>query len=108
ALKVAFAEAGLPLQNPIAYKGAVLHDDGLGDDAARDGVYTAAVEADAPAGKAGGQKGVGLNSNTPNSAAYREALQALTESVVKAGAGQAFGRASGSELIRIRTNEIAL
>jgi len=58
--------------------------------------------------KAWGQKWVDLNSKTLNSAAYREALQALTESVVKAGAGQPFGRANGSALIRIRTNEIAL
>ncbi|MGH7829830.1 MAG: hypothetical protein ACREP8_06590, partial [Candidatus Binatia bacterium] len=58
--------------------------------------------------KAYGKKWTDLNSMTLNSAAYRESLQVITESVVKAGAGAAKARANGSALIRIRTNEIQL
>lgn len=58
--------------------------------------------------KAWGQKWVRLNTLTLNSAAYRDSLQKITESVVRAGVGAPFNRANGSALIRIRTNEIAL
>ncbi|MGH8654182.1 MAG: hypothetical protein ACREYE_19350 [Gammaproteobacteria bacterium] len=58
--------------------------------------------------KAYGTKWTDLNSMTLNSAAYRESLQVITESVVKAGAGAVKKRANGSALIRIRSNEIQL
>jgi len=58
--------------------------------------------------KAYGKKWADLNSMTLNSAAYRKSLQAITESVVKAGAGAVKKRANGSALIRIRSNEIEL
>ncbi len=62
----------------------------------------------AASAKAYAQKWVDLNTMTLNSGAYRDSLQKITESVVKADAGLAFGRANGSEIIRMRTNEIAL
>jgi hypothetical protein len=40
----------------------------------------------------------------PSNASYRTALQTLTDSVVKAGAGAALNRANKSALIRLRTN----
>jgi len=58
--------------------------------------------------KAWGQRWVRLNSMTLNTSAFRDSLQGITESVVRAGVGSAAGRANGSALIRIRTNEIAL
>lgn len=68
-----------------------------------------AVDKKTPAAvKAYAKKWTDLNSMTLNSAAYRKALQSITESVVKAGAGAVKGRANGSALIRIRSNEIEL
>lgn len=58
--------------------------------------------------KAWGKRWADLDKLTLNSTAYRVALEGITESVVKANVGAAFARANGSELIRIRTNEISL
>jgi hypothetical protein len=58
--------------------------------------------------KAYGQRWVDLNDLALGSPEYRSGLEAITESVVRAGVGQARNRANGSALIRIRTNEIAL
>lgn len=46
-----------------------------------------------------------LSTLTLGSATYNSELEKLTESVVKAGVGKKYGRANGSALIRIRTNE---
>ncbi|MFH0351692.1 MAG: hypothetical protein ACHBMF_07175 [Chromatiales bacterium] len=68
-----------------------------------------AVDKKTPAAvKAYGKKWTDLNPMTLDSAAYRDSLQVITESVVRAGAGAAKRRANGSALIRIRTNEITL
>jgi hypothetical protein len=63
---------------------------------------------DATAVKAWGQKWVDLAALSLTTEAFRTSLQSLTESVVKAGAGAPAGRANGSALIRIRTNEISI
>jgi hypothetical protein len=63
---------------------------------------------DATAVKAWGQKWVDLGAHDVTTETFRASLQSLTESVVKAGAGAAAGRANGSALIRIRTNEISI
>lgn len=55
--------------------------------------------------KAWGQKWIDLNAKTQDSPEYRTALEAITESVVKAGVGNAKSRANGSALLVIRTNE---
>jgi hypothetical protein len=55
--------------------------------------------------KAWGQKWMDLNKLDINSSAYRTALEAITESVVKAGVGSAKGRANGSALNTLRTSE---
>jgi hypothetical protein len=55
--------------------------------------------------KTWGQKWIDLNKLTQNSSAYRVALDAITESVVKAGAGAVKSRANGSALNTLRVNE---
>ena len=65
-------------------------------------------KADPDAVKAWGRKWVDLEGLDLTSEGYRTALESLTESVVRAGVGAPRGRANGSALIRIRTNEISL
>lgn len=55
-----------------------------------------------------GKRWANLNNLPLNSTTFRVALEGITESVVKAGVGTAFNRPNGSELIRIRSNEISL
>jgi hypothetical protein len=60
---------------------------------------------DATAVKAYAQKWVDLNKLDINSSAYRVALEAITESVVKANVGKIKNRRNGSALNALRTNE---
>jgi hypothetical protein len=55
--------------------------------------------------KAWGQKWIDLSQKTQNSSDYRTLLESMTESVVKAGVGGSKGRANGSALNVLRTNE---
>jgi hypothetical protein len=55
--------------------------------------------------RAWAQGWIDLNAKTQNSSGYRVALEAITESVVKAGAGTSKSRANGSALNVIRVNE---